>query len=127
MAPGRIERDRPGVGHHNGCLIIAGGWLDGYPMANGNEHGVRALSNVVESLDLKTGSWTLLPPLNVHREAPAVVSADGRLWVIGGKTFHDKKHSGTVEVLNGSTWTIVDQRLNFNLDQECAGVVLMHP
>ena len=108
--------------------MIAGGWLDGYPIGNaGDDHGVRALSNVVETLDLESGSWSQLPPLNVRREAPAVVSADGKLWVIGGKTFHDKDHRGTVEVFDGKDWTILNQKLNNNTDQECSSVVLLQP
>ena len=36
-----------------------------------DDHGVRALSNVVESLDIESGMWTQMPPLNLHREAQA--------------------------------------------------------
>ena len=39
LPAGRIERDRPGVGHHQGKLIIAGGWLDGYPVAGPRRSG----------------------------------------------------------------------------------------
>ena len=58
---------------------------------------------------------------------PTVVSADGKIWVIGGKSFHDKEHRGTVEVFDGNEWRVLDQRLNQNLDQECSAVAMIQP
>ena len=111
LPKGRIPRDRPGVGQHEGKLVIAGGSAE------------RELLNTVEMFDLVTGNWSELSPLAIKREGPAVVSSGGKLWVIGGKT-SDGEESGTVETLDGSHWTVHTLKLNHNVSQECSATVV---
>ena len=43
---GRLPRDRPGIGHHNGNLIVAGGSME------------RSLLAIVEKYDVQSRTWS---------------------------------------------------------------------
>lgn len=43
---GRLPRDRPGIGHHNGNLIVAGGSME------------RSLLVIVERYDVQSRTWS---------------------------------------------------------------------
>lgn len=49
----------------------------------GGRDGLKTL-NTVECLDLTSGTWSLLPPMNTHRHGLGVAVLSGPLYAVGG-------------------------------------------
>ena len=81
-------------------------------MVGGRDDGLQILSSV-ESFDPATGIWTAVAPMDTPRACHGVVSAQGKLFAVGGRGQNDQgdyQHLKSVECFDPSTgvWTNIN-------------------